>query len=280
MAGGKQKTPMRKGFTIIEVMIFLAVSGFTFLIAASFINGKEAQAEFTTGMNGANTVLRSLINNVANGDYPLSATVYLNCNLSSGIPVITETMSPIVSPGCALIGKVITPETSNNPYKYSIYSVAGCEFYLNNSCTMAQGLPPMTLAEEQPTVVSYLTQAIAWTNAISINKLLLVSGNNTQSIGAFGIFSSLPQSSGNILVSGAQPTQAVIINGSQLATDNDSNMASLVHNSSSWLPSNDYIVMCFTGAGSHKASITVGGLNAGGQLNTTLQMETTEAPQC
>ena len=41
MKGGYKKSPVRNGFTIVEVMIFLAVSGVTFLIAANFINEKQ-----------------------------------------------------------------------------------------------------------------------------------------------------------------------------------------------------------------------------------------------
>ena len=108
----------------------------------------------------------------------------------------------------------------------------------------------------------------------------LTNGAISQRIGAFGIFSTLPQSNGDVLTSGAQPTAVVIINGSQLSTDNDSSIISLVQNNSEWLPSGDYVVMCFSGANGHKASISIGGVNGGGQLNSTLQMENTEAPQC
>ena len=279
MAGGKQKTPMRKGFTIIEVMIFLAVSGFTFVIAASFINGKEAQAEFTSGMYSANSAIGSLINNVSNGDYPLPANTSFFCNLSTGTPVITQSAGQSFTPGCALIGKVIAPEINNNPYGYRVYSVAGCEFYVNNVCSSTQALPPLTIAEEQPMVVGSLTQTKIWPNGIKIAKLLLINGNSVQNIGAFGIFSSLPQENSNVLVSGTQSTQAVIVNGSQLSTNSDSNITSMVHNSLLWLPNTEQIIMCFSGANGHKASIMIGGVS-GGQLNTTLQMESTEATQC
>ncbi len=280
MAGVKQITPMHKGFTIIEVMIFLAISGFTFLIAASFINGKEAQAEFTTGMNSSNSVIRTMINNVADGNYPLSASVFLSCNISSGAPVIGLTSVPTTTPGCTLIGKVIAPETNGDNSLYSIYSVAGCQFFANNSCTTSQGLPPTTLTQEQPTVASSLTQSNNWPGGLTISKLLLINGANTQSIGAFGVFSSLPQNSGGVLVSGAQSVGAVFVNYTQLSTNTNSSIAGLVHNASTWLPSGSYIIMCLSGANGHKGSITIGGVNGGGQLTTTLQMGNTTAAQC
>ena len=280
MAGVKQKTPMHKGFTIIEVMIFLAISGVTFLIAATFINGKQAQAEFTTGMNSSNSVIRSMINSVADGNYPISSTTPLSCSIvSPGFPQIYRTNVPS-SPGCTFIGKVLAPETNRNPGIYSIYSVVGCQFYVSNTCTSSQGMPPATLTQEHPTVALPITQSNNWPGGLSISKLLLINGANVQSIGAFGVFSTLPQNSGSVLVSGAQATEAVIINNSQLVSDSDSNIAGLVSNSTTWLPSGAYILMCFTDTNGHFGSITVGGVNAGGQLNTTLQMGAARAAQC
>ena len=280
MAGVKQKTPMRKGFTIIEVMIFLAVSGSTFLIAVSFINGKQAQAEFTTGMNSSNAVIRTMINNVADGDYPQLPTSYLSCTLSSsGTPSISPSSTQQTAPGCTMIGKVIAPETNGNSGMYSIYSVVGCQYYVNTSCTTSQGLPPATLSEEQPTVALLINQSNNWPGGLMITKLLQISGTSTQAIGAFGVFSTLPQNSGNVLVSGAQATAAVVINNSQLVNVNNSNITGLVRGSSA-LPSGSYILMCFSDANGHKGSVTIGGVNGGGQLNTTLQMGATTAAQC
>ncbi len=278
MAGVKQKTPMHKGFTIIEVMIFLAISGVTFLIAASFINGKEAQVEFRTGMTNANGIIQTLINDVADGSYPLAASQYLSCDISSVPPIINNPVStPPDHPDCALIGKIIAPENSSNTSSYSIYSVAGCQYYVSVKCATAQqgGLTPTNINEEHPALVSLFNQSHDWPGGISISKLFIVSGAAAQRIGAFGVFSSLPQMSGNVLVSGAQAVQAVYLPGSHLYLDSDAYIKNFVNsNSVATLPNNSYIVMCFLGSNNHKASITIGGVNSGGQLSSTLQTGT------
>lgn len=47
MKGGK--SPL--GYTVVEVMIVLAVSGIMFLVAANFINGKQQKTSFANGVN-------------------------------------------------------------------------------------------------------------------------------------------------------------------------------------------------------------------------------------
>jgi len=62
------------GYTIVEVLIFLAISSLMFLLAAGFISGKQSAVEFKQGMNDINTQIGSVVNDVANGQYPPSAT--------------------------------------------------------------------------------------------------------------------------------------------------------------------------------------------------------------
>ena len=58
------------GYTIIEVMIFLAVSAFMFVVAAYFIQGKQANAEFNQGMQAINSSMQKVINDVNDNNYP------------------------------------------------------------------------------------------------------------------------------------------------------------------------------------------------------------------
>ena len=76
MQGGKNK---QIGYTIIEVMIVLAVSGIMFLIGSTFINGKQEQASFTAGINSMATDLQNVIEQVIDGQY---SDVPLNCSVT------------------------------------------------------------------------------------------------------------------------------------------------------------------------------------------------------
>src|ERR1044071_4210461 len=86
MRGGEQK----QGYTIVEVMVFLAISGFMFLIAAGFVAGRQSTAEFKQGMNSINDQMRQVINDVGNGFYPSNSDFTCNAVLP-GQPPFTVT---------------------------------------------------------------------------------------------------------------------------------------------------------------------------------------------
>jgi prepilin-type N-terminal cleavage/methylation domain-containing protein len=65
MKGGK--APL--GYTIVEVMVVLAISGVMFLLASTFVNGKQARTAFTQGVNDFATRLQSLAGQVSDGQF-------------------------------------------------------------------------------------------------------------------------------------------------------------------------------------------------------------------
>jgi prepilin-type N-terminal cleavage/methylation domain-containing protein len=69
MKGVKQPQGYR-GYTIVEVMIVMAVSGVMFVIAANFVSGKQARTAFTLGSNAIDSV-----NDGKYADVPLSCSV-------------------------------------------------------------------------------------------------------------------------------------------------------------------------------------------------------------
>lgn len=287
MKGGLHKTPGVLGFTIVEVMVFLAVSGFTFLIAATFINGKEAQAEYRTGMNQANLQVQTIINNVGNGNYALPVNRSLNCTLGANGPNVHQVSvnsSLSAAVGCTFIGTVLSPNYNNNQEQYYLYTVAGCQYYTYRfsyyRCSnLATDMTPSNLIEEQPQVVSSLSRIDTWSNAIALTKIYKVAGGNWDQLSALGFFSSFPSMNNGVMESGSEPVALVYFNGNSSQTAQD--IASLGStNPAGQLLTNGYIVFCFQGATGQFGGVEIGSSNGGQQLTTSLLLEQKVPAQC
>lgn len=58
------------GYTIIEVMIFLAITGLLFASAAVAVGGGQRQAQYSQAVRDFETQIKDVANDVANGFYP------------------------------------------------------------------------------------------------------------------------------------------------------------------------------------------------------------------
>src|SRR5205814_2186232 len=75
------------GYTIVEVMIFLAISSLLFVAASIAIGGQQAHTEFNTAANDTNTKFQQWIDQVANGFTSSTASGLpsnVTCATSSG----------------------------------------------------------------------------------------------------------------------------------------------------------------------------------------------------
>ena len=113
------------GYTILEVMIFLAVSTILLAAAANLISGHQSQVQFDVGMRDIQTKLQDWINDVATG-FSGGDPTQLKCTVGNGPtdrPVIS-TNGPSATPDCIFIGKVIqfTDKSSNQDQKSTLYA--------------------------------------------------------------------------------------------------------------------------------------------------------------
>lgn len=122
MQGGQKRQPL--GYTIVEVLIVLAVSSFMFLIAANFINGKQEKTAFTEGTNDMVSNLQKVLEDVTDGHY---SDIPLTCTVSGdALRIVTGGTGQGTNKDCVFLGKLVHfYSASGGPnVNYDVYSLA------------------------------------------------------------------------------------------------------------------------------------------------------------
>lgn len=104
-----------KGFTILEVTLFISISALLFVGLISGITVMVDRARFTSSMDGLRTLIRSQYEEVRSGINPRTGVAADVCG--SGVTTVAPG-----SAGCLLIGKIIrfTPDSSTVYVNYVI----------------------------------------------------------------------------------------------------------------------------------------------------------------
>jgi type II secretory pathway pseudopilin PulG len=284
------------GYTIIEVMIFLAVSGFMFVIAAAFISGKQATAEFNQSVSNVNTQVEQAIADVGDGTYPsennFTCTVPGSPGQQMSFPASASSQG--TNKDCVFFGKAIQfglRGSSNAPTdgtQYAVYSIAAAQF--SGCTTLYNTLPPSDYADACPTVIRDtssnvdLTQIDGLQYGMSATAMYdyNASTDSINDISGIAFTTNFAHSdvSGN-LVSGSQNINAVAITDSPSIDsghgENEANMVTNINNdmehadSTTYLRPSAYFVVCFKGTTNQYATLTIGGAT-GERLTTSTQI--------
>ncbi|MDB5184306.1 MAG: hypothetical protein JWN38_114 [Candidatus Saccharibacteria bacterium] len=286
--GGRQP----RGYTVVEVMLFLAISGSMFIVASVIVNGKQANAEFRQSMNEMTTNIRDVINDVANGSYNLPNNIKCTAAPSGGINITSAASQQGENTGCIFMGKVIQFAPTgisggNGTYShYAVYTVAGRQF--------ASGSPAVTTLFGPVTNGAY-QQAISGGATNLTEQSLVPFGSTVTKIidagsgpagapvtspashclaanpGAIGIFGSFGSYNGTELESGAQSVTLTCVPYSGLANTVATTEANIKAISSANVYSAVNYKICYDSGNGRKASITIGG-PGGQQLAVVLKM--------
>lgn len=228
------------GFTIVEVMIVLAVTGLIFLSALTLINGRTSQAEFTTAIQNAQSQIQQVINEVGNGFYPNNGS--FNCTSSLGPPTITAGSSPGqgANTGCIFLGKIIQFTAGSTPTHFTTYTIVGSQlaggqevqtYQAASALALAHGanapgntVPATLMGNQTPLENGLNVVGVYYCTATSAASCTVTSGTGTNdnpsgsSIGAVGFLSSLGSYGATGLKSGSQHLNLVPISGSLLTS--------------------------------------------------------------
>jgi prepilin-type N-terminal cleavage/methylation domain-containing protein len=205
MNGGKNRQPL--GYTIVEVLVVLAVSGVMFLIAASFINGKQARSAFTAGINQTASQIQDIIEQVTDGSF---SDIPLNCSFSAGNT--NPNMAPPGSPTqgtnaqCVFLGKLLRFAPSSS--SYTLFSLAGGRVTGASTPTLQPG--PSTV---DPAIINSLTSTQNVAQSLQVVGMSITDANTgltyNNNYYDFGFVQGLGTSSGGTYQSGSQTISMV-----------------------------------------------------------------------
>ncbi len=105
----------KRGYTMVETMIFISVSSLLFFSAMTAIGGRQQQVQFTQAVRGFDAQLRDILNDVSTGFFPGSSNV--TCTITPGANATTRPALSAVAPtedaeqgtseNCIFVGKAI-----------------------------------------------------------------------------------------------------------------------------------------------------------------------------
>lgn len=161
------------GYTIIEVLIFLAVSGLMFFSALQLIAGQQSKAQFVTAVRDFESRINDIANNVSTGYYVRNKDFTCTVN-ASAVPQIS--LVPVglgENNQCIYVGTVLKFGDPANGGKeaYTILTMAGARTVTGRNTT--------SLVEANPRVVRVSSSPLA---SQPISQQRLSFGNTIQCI--------------------------------------------------------------------------------------------------
>ena len=115
------------GYTIVEALIFLAVSGAILISTLGLVNGRQEKTRFQQAVSETDQILQDIFNDVSTGFYPSSGNISCSTDLATGKMITITAAATYVeqgtNTGCVFIGKFI--DFGTNSSTMNIYTMVG-----------------------------------------------------------------------------------------------------------------------------------------------------------
>lgn len=134
-----------KGFTVIETLIVLAVTGFLLAAAIFALNGRQNATQFSQGVRDTESRIQKVINEVSSGYYPNSGN--FSCNGTFGQPILSTLTNAAqgTNSSCIFLGKVI--QFSDNSTTFNVFNVVGVRKTTTGPLTTLVSARPRLIAQ-------------------------------------------------------------------------------------------------------------------------------------
>ena len=279
------------GFTIIEVLIVLAVTGALFVSAAIMISGRQNQAAFDQSIRQIQSQIQQTLNEVATGFYSNNSNFQCTAAAAGQPPTLAAgTATQGTNSGCIFLGKALQFKVGSTlPEEFVTYTIAALRQ------GGAGGGESSTLAEAYPAIVSpsithsgagYPDNSVTNTlqNGLSTARVWYNNGGSDIDIGAIAFVSSLAQFSSGSVVSGTGQVNAIGIDSTALNASRASVVEAMNSDGGNRLVSSPLnpsggIFVCFASGGTDQYGIIkIGGESR--ELSVTLTIKNKNNTTC
>ncbi len=269
------------GFTIVETMFFLAITGALVASALLIFNSRISNTQFTQSVQELDNQIKGVINDVAAGTYPTNPPY--TCTVGANGPVVTAGASGQgTNTSCMFLGKSLQFNVGGGNTKYNVYTIAGRRAVNNTavtSLTGADGALSQQIDGLVPDTVNLTsTHDLRW--GISVTKMakLNTDGTVASNIGAVAILQTLGSYSGGTdprLNSGSQTIQTWPLGSEFPATETVVHAAVGADRDTTFAQSNANpaggVLICLNGGGANQKANIILGSNKG-TVTTTVSI--------
>lgn len=274
MRGNKNYRPVFRssgeGYTIVESMIFLAITGAILVSAMLLIGGQQRKSEFNTGIRDIQSQISDILNDVSTGFY--NSPTGIVCDTTAPGSPATSTGGSVELGGnadCIFVGKVIQFASSDNGEESAeVYSLIGRRQKEDKTDVR-------TLADAAPKVLDEADTVLRLPYGIKVRNLKYTDGGTTYDVvGSIGLTSRFAGNAGSGGIEGTQVIDLIAINGTELLTQSKSSAKTSIQQNIADTTYGGYnpdagIIICFESGGTNQVGeITIGG--AGREAGATL----------
>lgn len=220
--------PPHAGFTIMETLIVLSITGVLFFSFVTLISGRKATAEFRQAANNLKVQIEQVIHEVQSGNYP--GLDDFSCVNSGGSLAITNNPADKgTNKQCIFLGKAIqfgvVESAGAEQDTYQVYTIAGARTF--NSLggggerlvqTLDEAIPKLVApGQAANTTVPNRSERATFENGLTpVSMRVVGSGGASQSIGAVAFVTSFEPGASDGLMTGSQTIQIIGIESTSL----------------------------------------------------------------
>lgn len=204
--------PRAGGYTVIEVLIVLAVTGALFVSAAIMIAGRQNRTAFEQAVRNVQSQIQSAIDEVVVGHYPNNGDIECIAT-GSGPSISVGTTGQGANGDCIFMGKVIQFAVGGtDPEQFKAYTVAGLRLNAGDDDVQlrTEARPRLVVPDlAYPGILTSILES-------GLTTVYVEYGSTAAQVGGVAIWQSLAPSGAGSLTSNAQSVHIGPVTGTVL----------------------------------------------------------------